>query len=349
MRKFFTFFLVYLLVFPNPYAAASQEDSPFGVLAFLSWNHSWNAYKYDQKGLIKIVKLLKEMGCGWVRVDFSWNDLEPQKGKWQFSKYDFLVNLLSKNDISVLAILDYSANWAAPSWNSPPDNDEDFVNYVNQTVKRYGDKVKYWEVWNEPDCKFYWNPQDGMVRYSQLLTKVYQEIKKVSPTAKVVLGGLTGDGYYALKNIYRITQGKCFDVVNVHPFENPLKSGAIERIRNFYKHIRKLMVSYHDQDKKIWFTELGCPGVKAQNDKNTWWEGISPLEKEQAEFVTKVYSELLSLNGVEKIFWAYLRDNKDHFHSGIDYFGLLRWDYSKKPSFFAYKNAVKQWKNKYNK
>jgi len=60
-----------------------------------------------------------------------------------------------------------------------------------------------------------------------------------------------------------------------------------------------------------------------------------------------VYMRLTELEDVEKIFWAFFRDNLGHFKSGVDFFGLVRWDNTPKPSFFIYKKcasaAKKRW------
>ena len=329
---------------PSPYDWREQGYNPFAVLAFLSWRHDWNEFKYDKEELKKTVRILKEMGCSFVRMDFYWNDVEPRKGVFDFEKYDYIVDLLSENNIRILGLLNYSANWAAEEWNNPPYQDEDFVNYSQKVVSRYKNKVKYWEVWNEPDSKFYWKPQDGMKRYAQLLKKVYPAVKEIDPSCKVLLGGLTQAGYYALKDLYRQGAGDYFDIVNFHPFVDPLNRESMYRVKAYYRNIKKLIKKYDHKDKKIWLTEIGCPGVKESTRANTWWEGKGPVESQQAEFVNSLYSEIISLPDVGKVFWAFFRDNKEHFKSGVDYFGLIRWDFSKKPSFYCYQKASLNWR-----
>ncbi|MEI6297588.1 MAG: beta-galactosidase, partial [bacterium] len=89
-------------------------DNPFGVLEFLHWNHAWNSYKYScNLDLEKSISLMQEAGVGWVRVDFLWDDIESQEGKFDFAKYDCIVELLRNKGIQVLGILHYSANWAS--------------------------------------------------------------------------------------------------------------------------------------------------------------------------------------------------------------------------------------------
>ncbi len=49
----------------------SEELSPFGVLEFLHWNHSWNNYKYSSlRDIEKAAALMKEARVAWVRMDF---------------------------------------------------------------------------------------------------------------------------------------------------------------------------------------------------------------------------------------------------------------------------------------
>ncbi|MCK5289162.1 MAG: beta-galactosidase, partial [Candidatus Omnitrophica bacterium] len=74
---------------PSPYDWREIGYNPFGMLAFLSWNHPWNKYKYSKEELRMTVKALKEAGCSMVRMDFYWNDIEPRKGNFNFDRYDF--------------------------------------------------------------------------------------------------------------------------------------------------------------------------------------------------------------------------------------------------------------------
>lgn len=321
-----------------------SNDNPFGVLEFLPWNHNWNNYKYpDQGSLKKAVALMKEAGISWVRMDFLWDDIEPQKGKLNFEKYDYIVDLLTQNNIRILGLLSYSASWAGLTWNSPPYEDESFVGYVSNVVSRYKDKVKYWEIWNEPDDPQYWTPQDGMLRYTQLLKKVYLKAKEIDPDCKILNGGLSKTINLSLKKIYQNGGKGYFDILAIHPFVNPLNEVDVARVKGLYNGCKKIMQDNGD-DKKIWFTELGSPGVRSPSQSNSWWLGMSPTEEQQAAWVKRIYTEMLpELPDCDKIFWAFLRDCKNYWNNGIDYFGLVRWDFSKKPAFDAYKESALEW------
>jgi len=321
-------------------------DSPFGVLEFLHWNDSWNNYKYPSAAdLEKSIKSMKEAGAGWVRMDFLWQDIEPEEGRFAFDKYDQIVGLLNENNIRILGILDYSAEWAAAcnQWNCPPKDNRLFVKYAVKVISRYKDKIKYWEVWNEPDSGVYWSKQDGLKSYCVLLKDVYIAAKKISADCKILNGGLA-NGPSSINNLYDKGGKNYFDILNLHFFETPLHEGGIKAVAAYPKLAHKIMARNGDGDKKIWFTETGCPGVKRGIKAANWWMGKNPTEKQQAAWLKKVYTELLKDKFVEKIFWAFFRDCSGHWDNGVDYFGMIRWDYSRKPAFQAYKECFNEWK-----
>ncbi|MBN3037955.1 MAG: beta-galactosidase [Candidatus Omnitrophica bacterium] len=325
------------------YAQEDQRDSenPYGVLGFLPWQHPWNSYHYDTiEKVEKAVKLMSEAGVGFVRLDFLWYDLEPEPGVFDFEWYDQVVDVLWANDIKILALLHYNPRWRQDvPWNAPPDFDL-YKRYATAMVEHFKDRVKYWEIWNEPDEKTYWQPQDDMQTYTALLKMIYPEIKKVDPSAQVLMGGVSKTITVSLKRIYRNGGKDFFDVVNIHPFVDPLAPDAIDYVKGIYNGVCKEMAKYGDQDKKIWFTEIGCPGVKESTRENGWWNGISPTEEQQAQWVDTVFSECLKWPGVDKVFWAFFRDTDEHFKSGVDYFGLIRNDFTAKPAYTAYKRIA---------
>ncbi|MDD5282313.1 MAG: beta-galactosidase [Candidatus Omnitrophica bacterium] len=332
----------------------SNEENihnPFGVLEFLHWNHSWNSYKYSSRpDLEKSVSLMQEAGVGWVRLDFLWGDIEPQQGKFDFTKYDYIVQLLRGRGMHILGILHYSVDWASAcgKWNCPPKENKLFIEYASRVIKRYKGQVKYWELWNEPDSPTYWKEQDGLKSYCVLLRDVYIAAKQVDPDCKILNGGLA-NGASSVNHLYDNGAKDYFDILNIHFFQNPLHPGAIKAVINYPKLAYKIMQRNGDGDKKIWITEIGCPGVKRFLSVDNWWLGKNPTEGKQAKWLKDVYTGLLKDPHVEKIFWAFFRDTKNHWNNGVDYFGLVRWDFSRKNSFYAYQGCFRKWFFEYRK
>jgi hypothetical protein len=367
MNKIFGFFIIILLTFFSLGKAeiVNQEEmknksletskanlnNPFGVLEFLHWNHTWNNYKYTNNcDLERSISLMQKAGVGWVRLDFLWEDIEASEGNFDFAKYDNILALLKEKGINILGILHYSANWASAcgEWNCPPKDNRLFVNYASRVIQRYKDQVKYWEIWNEPDSATYWKAQDGLKTYCVLLKEVYIAAKQIDPECKIINGGLA-NGLSSINHLYDNGAKDYFDILNIHFFQTPLNKMSIKAVASYPKLAYKIMHRNGDGNKKIWITEIGAPGVKRGLAANNWWLGKNPTEAQQAEWVSDVYSELLKNQHVGKVFWAFFRDTKDHWNTGVDYFGLLRWDFSKKPAFYAYQECFNKWLLEYKK
>ncbi|MCX5708935.1 MAG: hypothetical protein NTY14_08225 [Candidatus Omnitrophica bacterium] len=131
--------------------------------------------------------------------------------------------------------------------------------------------------------------------------------------------------------------------MNIHIFETPLDSQAIKRVQAFVRLTQKVMARNKDAGKKICITEIGCPGVKRGKKVKNWWMGKNPSEKDQARWVKEVYSNLLKDKSVEIVFWAFFRDTNQHWKNGVDHFGLIRNDFSKKPAYNVYKETCQKW------
>jgi len=321
-------------------------NNPFGVLEFLHWNHVWNHYKYAScKDIQKAASLMNRAHVGWVRMDFLWSDIEPKENQFDFAKYDAIVDILNSRGIHILGILNYSADWASScgKWNCKPKDNKLFVDYAVEVIKRYKGKVKYWEVWNEPDSVTYWKEQDGLKSYSELLKSVYLAAKKANPDCKILNGGIA-NGLGSINHLYENGAKDYFDILNIHFFESPLHAGSIHAVENYPKLAYKIMQRNGDGNKKIWITETGCPGVKPGKSTANWWVGDNPDERQQAAWLKDVYTQLLQDAHVEKVFWAFFRDTKEHWENGVDYFGLVRWDYSIKPALKAYWDCYRKWK-----
>src|SRR6516164_5735446 len=98
------------------------------------------------------------LGVHRVRVDFTWNNIEPRKGQWDWGRYDDFIAAVASKHVDILGILDYGAAWAntavyPPNGDpqAPPDHFKDFADYASAVVERYKGKVKAYEIWNEPN------------------------------------------------------------------------------------------------------------------------------------------------------------------------------------------------------
>lgn len=159
--------------------------------------------------------------------------MEPERGVYKWDLLDPHVDALVAANVEIGAQFLYTPVWASPaperseeiavcvpvSAAFAPAKMEDFTNFVSKTVERYKDRIKIWEIWNEPNlpgssCFWFDTPEN----YVRMLKAGYETVKKVQPEAEVWNGGLgTRRSYHAFYD--RILRGGAapyFDKLSLH-------------------------------------------------------------------------------------------------------------------------------------
>lgn len=222
----------------------ARESSPFGVCG-----HLQSGSEHDQ--MPENLQMMYGAGIRWARVDFSWSGIETSQGNWRFSHIDKVVDEAEKNGLNISALLLYNVAWANPAYKHL----DLWLQYVEKTVTRYKDKVRYWEVWNEPNL--FWENPNG-TDYTTLLKATYEKIKEIDPGLTVLYGGTSGIPMKFLEESFQVGAGDFFDIVNIHPYRGRLNS--MEKLIQYQEdleNLRKLMERYTIGNKKIWITEMG--------------------------------------------------------------------------------------------
>ena len=284
---------LYSAIRPQPKQAEDAQiewpiDSAFGMNTFL-----------EQEVLIEVraqtLKMLGDAGFDYIRQQFPWEDIEIH-GKGDFidrrnepagidawAKYDNIVQLAEENGIEVIARLDNPPSWTRAltdtiGTHAPPDNFDDYGDFVDQVVSRYKGQIRYFQIWNEPNIYPEWGEQAVSAEdFTRLLCTGYERAKGANPEAIILAGALSptvaldgrnmNDLVY-LQRLYRAGAGECFDILSAQGYG--LWSGPTDqRLRPTvinYPHVlflRDLMVRYGDEGKPIWISEAGWNTVPA--------------------------------------------------------------------------------------
>jgi hypothetical protein len=122
------------------------------------------AWGVDENGSAQAELLDKivNLGLHRVRVDFPWDLIEPNKGQWNWGRYEDFVAAAARRHVDILGILDYGVKWAntgvyPPKGDSkaPPDDFKDFTDYAKAVVEHFKGRPgapKAYEIWNEPNA-----------------------------------------------------------------------------------------------------------------------------------------------------------------------------------------------------
>lgn len=313
------------------------------------------------------MQMLQEAGVRFIRQQFPWEDIEIH-GKGDFvdrrndpagidawAKYDHIVDLAERYDIEIIARLDNPPAWTRVMTDTigtlaPPDNFEDYGDFVEAVVDRYQGKITYFQLWNEPNIYPEWGEQlVDAEAYTGLLCEGYQRAKAANPDAVILAGALSPtvalDGrdlndLVFLQRMYRAGAGECFDVLSTQGYG--LWSGPTDqRLRPTvinYPHVlllRDVMVAYGDAGKPIWISEAGWNAVPEPMDDPYG----RVTEEQQARYVVEAYQRAQAdwpWVGVIN-YWFFKRPSDVEQNQPSYYFRLLEPDFTPTQAWQAYK------------
>ncbi len=305
---------------------------------------------------------MEEAGFQIIRREITWASVERIKGEIDFTSFDNYVDLALEHHLKYLGILAYGNKLYSEKgaeiggWDGnfyPPDNVEDFANYVYTTVQHYRGKIDMWEIWNEPNGAYrFWRSSfvGDPAGYAKLLESAYKAAKKACPECKVSYAGLfyhqefiMGAPLFLEKSLeYFPDLGNYFDILAYHPYQfyPPVaapESGSFPEVP-IYKMNQNMLniLKKHGLQKPLWITEVG-------------WPTVYPLTlTQQAEYLVRSFA-LSYATGAKMYLYFTFWDSDIHkaIYPAEAEFGLYNYPYSTtdyeklaKPAWFAYKNVV---------
>lgn len=239
---------------------------------------------------------LNEAGMNWQKTLFQWRFIEPQRGRYDWAEADRIVKASNAQGIKVVARIDFHPAWARSSglaaFNGPPDNMQDFANFIYAFVDHYragspNGTVDAIEIWNEPNLSREWGNAvmgtQSAAQYVQMLCAGHNAAKQAWPGVITVSAGLspTGvndagarDDLLYLREMYAAGAKPCFDALGAHGnTQAPDPTMEIGSWRgcdggaNFCTHgsfyfrrveqLRQVMVDNDDGAKMVWLLEFG--------------------------------------------------------------------------------------------
>jgi hypothetical protein len=173
---------------PSKGPAKSKTDrSPLGI----AWGFIYGAG--DVKAHVYMPQL-RELGASHTKLYLFWNQLEPEKGKFDWSALDALLNQLDSPDEALVSIF-ATSRWATRESAlilppSPAKNPDDYYRFIHRVVSHCKGRIRYWQNDSEPNNPVYWagTPQEFVAE----LKLFYRAVKDADPQAIVVCGGYDG-------------------------------------------------------------------------------------------------------------------------------------------------------------
>ena len=310
-------------------------------------------------GLPGAYQQLEEMNIHWVREEIPWREVEqiPGQYQWYYSNgntyrdFHFMLEEAEKHDLEVIAVLSTGPAYLPHVYpGQSVDVDlliENWENYVQAVVDRFGDQIDYWEISPQANNPETWGEvmfptnldaisEPNPFLFARMLTTAEKVIKKHKSKDIVILGGL----YSSISNTCETTPIKFlsemknagvwrhFDVIAVNPYweNNPpeawmprgpevdLETNNCDPNKttssNLVHEIRLIRDFVNENGKKpIWITELGW-----KEDWVAYSSSQHSLSKDQVEanYVVRSIIPLIAEDDVEKIFWYSLYEDPEN-------------------------------------
>lgn len=221
---------------------------------------------------------LAETGVKRARVQSGWCLCEPQRGVYDFTELDAVVSNLTVRGIEPWMMVGFgNTNWMGKCYTPAAVGcvplyygDEcraAWERFVTKLARRYGDRVKLWEVWNEPDIVHFWQPRKpSAADYAKLVRLTGGIIRREVPGAKVggVCSTVINDWTRAVVSLV----AKDVDFWNVHAYSvSPEKARGAQRdpsgqewdFAGQIAAVRALFAAAGRPDVEIWQAEAGFP------------------------------------------------------------------------------------------
>ena len=339
---------------PAPASAAQTA----GVQAHLLWS------RYDAADRERMLDRAKEAGAGIVRVDVGWASMELDgKGDyngWYLGKVDHVVAEAEERGIKVLFTF-----WETPCWASsapeslkqgcegqwwdrgvqryPPNDAADFADAFAFMVRRYGDRVAAWELWNEPNHTEYLRGADPVGEYAKMVRAAYPAAKAADARVPVIAGSLADSDFEFTQALLDRGVGGHFDAWSVHPYSedrSPLHPGIPGWTKKSFAAgvpaVRDTLLRA-GEDKPIWLTEFGWSTCDVRGGRA--YENCVDANT-QATWLRQAFEHMRNWSYVPVGITFNLEDTSGDTGDRVDNYGLLRVDGAAKPAFAAFRSAA---------
>ena len=121
-----------------------------------------NASVGDPADTMRIVH--EQLGLDWVKMQIQWWLIHPDPDVDQWFFYDSVVEEAHKKDLRLMVSIVGAPAWtrADGTENGPPDDYNQYAEFLTELLQRYDGKIDAIEVWNEQNLDREWATANGV-------------------------------------------------------------------------------------------------------------------------------------------------------------------------------------------
>ncbi|RMQ48108.1 hypothetical protein ALQ04_02736 [Pseudomonas cichorii] len=279
------------------------------------------------------LNLAAKAGFNAVRDDIFWSTAEPRPNQLriipQWRSYLNTANDLKLNRTAILGYSTYFHNNAKPR---TPAVTVPFLKYVDYVTRQLGNKVSFYEVWNEWDLD---GPKDRQLSldYAELVRSTVPVIRQNTRNrngtpAKILAGAITRDGMNGGFADGLIESGvlDLVDGLSLHPYAHCSASNGntpeawVRWMTRYEQDIRSRV----GRAVPLYLTEMGWPSHQGPCGKS---------EVTQAVYMARIFFLARTVPNVKGLWWYDLFNDGPNRYDQEHNFGVLNEDLSPKPAY----------------
>jgi hypothetical protein len=258
------------LLAPSPTVAATPPGFVGAMLDGPAIERS-----FGRQRLARELDVMRASGVETVRVVWSWQQTQPYAA-WEavpgaerprfrdvdglplaVAPHDRLVELAARRGMRVLPVAVETPSWLVRRLGitgSPPREAGPYAGFMRALVGRYGSRgsfwrerpriprrpVRWWQLWNEPHLRGYWNEPRWPPDYAALVRAGARAVHEADRRARAVLAGMTTDRVAAWDHLDAVLAegvGPDVDMVAAHVFTRR-PADVVRALRRFRATLR---------------------------------------------------------------------------------------------------------------
>jgi Beta-galactosidase len=261
-------------------------------------------------------EFLKKHDVKFMRISFGWDAIESTEGKYDWLFWDDFVKMaVDEYGITLLPYICYVPQWSSTNpqdtmffWNYPPKDNKPWGDFIKALVNKYKDRIKTWELWNEPDIWIYW--QGSRKQFVDFMRVGAEAVREADPSAKIVFPGIAYDPEFVKDLFKNWGMSKYFDIINMHNYYETWHRHPIEEITNYVNEVYDVVWRYGN-NQPLWMAEVGYStfrkGARVSDSYNAYFEYEHSPEY-QAIHLFKTLALVASTEKISAVAWYEIKD-----------------------------------------
>ena len=232
---------------------------------------------------------LKGLGVYHVRLQSGWQRTEQRKGVYDFSWLDEIVDALIVRGMAPWLCLCYGNPLYSPAAaryfgavGVPPifteEEKEGWRRYVAALTKHFRGRVRWYEIWNEPDGQWCWKHGVSAREYALFANDTADAVHQADPEAKAITGALSRISLPYFAELFENGVGSHADAVSFHRYQAD-ETRALADLRA----LRALIDAYCPQMRII----QGESGTQSDSRGAGALSGGAWTEEKQAKYLLR--------------------------------------------------------------